>query len=73
MKRIITPGVREKVEYYCDRHPDRESFAEVKTSCWYGSQFDLLNLEMHLCDECMKEFYDHVKEKYGVEPKEVWI
>jgi hypothetical protein len=70
MKKIIQPLIRERAQYYCDKHPDRECHAEVKTMCWYGSTFDLLNLEMHLCDECMKEFYDLVKERFGVEPKE---
>jgi hypothetical protein len=70
MKKIISPAHRELAEYYCDRHPDRICQNEIKTMCWYGSDFDLMNLEMHLCNECMEEFYDYIKNNFGVEPKE---
>ena len=68
MKKVIVERVREDAKFYCDKHPDRECYTTVRTSCWYGSQFDMFNLKMNLCDECMKEFYDMVKEKFGVEP-----
>jgi len=70
MKKIDVPAVREEARFFCDKHPDRECYTRVSTSCWYGSKFDILNLKMNLCDECMEEFYKMVKKKFGVEPKE---
>lgn len=70
MKKVIVPAVREEAKYFCDKHSDRECFTKVITSCWYGSKFDMLNLKMHLCDECMEKFYNYVKETFGVEPNE---
>lgn len=70
MKKVTVPAVREEASYFCDKHPDRECFTKVMTMCWYGSQFDILNLQMNLCDECMAEFYKYVEAKFGVSPKE---
>lgn len=70
MKKILVRPIRGESKYYCDKHPDRECFSEVRTMYWYGSQFDLLNLNMNLCDECMDKFYAYVKETFGVEPVE---
>lgn len=70
MKKILVAPVRGEAKYYCDKHPDRECSSEVRTMCWYGSQFDLLNLNMNLCDECMDKFYALVKENFGMEPIE---
>ena len=71
MKKIITERVREDSKYFCDVHPNRECFSGVNTTSWYGSEFDLMGAEFHLCDECLKEFYAHLKQKYNVEPKEL--
>ena len=70
MKKVIVPRIREDAKYYCDKHPDRECYTSIRTSCWYGSQFDLLNLHANLCDECMAEFYQMMKDKFNVEPVE---
>lgn len=74
MKKIITKRVDEESKYFCDKHPDRECYTKVMTQCWYGSEFDLLNIKMNLCDECMGKFYKMVKENFGVEPQEeeIW-
>lgn len=68
MKKIITPAIHEEASYFCDKHPERECFTEIRSSCWYGSGFDMNNIKMNLCDECMEEFYKIIKEKFGVEP-----
>ena len=70
MKKILVEKVREEAKYFCDKHPDRECFTKVVTTCWYGSRFDMDTLKINLCDECMEEFYKLVKENFGVEPKE---
>lgn len=72
MKKVNIPAQREEAQYFCDKHPDRECYNQVNTKCWYGSEFDMLNLEMHLCDECMLKFYAWVKETFGVEPQDDW-
>jgi len=68
MKKIIKKPVRERAKYFCDKHKDRECYTTVKTICWYGSKFDLNNLDMNLCDECMERFYKYIKKTFGVEP-----
>jgi len=70
MKKVIVERVREDAKYFCDKHPDRECYTSVRTSCWYGSEFDMLNLNANLCDECMTEFYQIMKDKFNVKPTE---
>jgi len=73
MKKVITQGVLEDAKYFCDKHPDRECYSELKTASWYGSEFDWSGIEIHLCDECMNEFYKHCLETYGMKPKHIEI
>lgn len=72
MKKIIQQPVREESKFFCDRHPDRECFSRLFATSWYGSKFDSLSMEVHLCDECLEEMYRLFKEKFGVEPKDTW-
>lgn len=73
MKKIIVQKALEEAQYFCDKHPDRECFSELKTASWYGSNFDLTGLEVHLCDECLAEMFKLVEEKFGVKPKDIEI
>lgn len=66
MKKIIVQKALEEVQYFCDKHPDRECFSELKTASWYGSKYDLTGLEVHLCDECLEEMTKLIEEKFGV-------
>jgi hypothetical protein len=70
MKKVIVEKVREQAKYFCDKHPDRECYTEVRSSCWYGSQFDLLNIKVNMCDECLAAFYAYIKENFRIEPIE---
>ena len=71
MKKIITTGVVENSEYYCDKHPDKECFSELKTISWYGSEFDLTGIEIHLCDECLEEMYKLLEKEFKIKPKDI--
>jgi len=71
MKKVIKEKILEESNYYCDIHPDRECFSQVESVSWYGSKFDLMKAEFHLCDECLTEFYNHIKQKYNAEPQEI--
>ena len=71
MKKIITKGVVENSEYYCDKHPDKECFSELKTISWYGSEFDLTGIEIHLCDECLEEMYKLLEKEFKIKPKDI--
>lgn len=71
MKKIVTQKVHEEVLYYCDKHPDRECYSELRTMSWYGSQMDMLGIEIHLCDDCLMEVYDLLDKKFGVKPKDI--
>lgn len=75
MKVVKQPAVSiiEEAEYYCDKHPERRCYSRLETLSWYGSDYDLMSAEVHLCDECLKEMYSLIKEKFGVEPKELDI
>ena len=73
MKKIVTEGVMEEATYFCDKHPDRECFSELKTASWYGSKLDMMGIELHLCDECLTTFYEECYEKYKTTPKDLEI
>lgn len=73
MKKVIVKPVREEAKYFCDRHPRRECYSELKTMSWYGSKFDMLSAEIHLCDECLEELYRDLKLKFKVEIKDIII
>lgn len=73
MKKVIVEGVLEEAKFYCDRHPDRECFSELKTASWYGSSHDLTGIEIHLCDQCLEEMYSLLQQKFGVKPKDIEI
>ena len=70
MKKVTTPRVHEVAEYFCDKHPDKLCYSTLKTSCWYGSAFDMLNIKANLCDDCLVELYDFLKQKFNIEPEE---
>lgn len=70
MKKIIKPYQNEEAKYFCDKHPDREAYFQVENIAWYGSQFDCMNVQVHMCDECSAQFFKYVKDEFGVEPTE---
>jgi len=72
MKKIIVQPVREEAQFFCDKHPDRECYSELKTLSWYGSGFDNMVIEIHLCDECLEQLYAEIKENFGIEPKDIF-
>ena len=73
MKRITQESVIEEAKYFCDKHPDRECFSELKAASWYGSKFDMMGIEIHLCDECLTDFYTECWAKYIMKPKDIEI
>lgn len=70
MKKVIKPHQYEEAEFYCDRHPDRQCFSSLKTNSWYGSQFDMTGVEIHLCDECLGVLYKLLEQLFGVKPQD---
>lgn len=73
MKKVIVEGVLEEAKYFCDKHPDRECFSEVKCASWYGSEFDMMGLELHLCDACLFDLYKQLQKDFNVTPKDIII
>lgn len=71
MKKIIVQKVQEEAEYYCDKHPNRKCYSELKIISWYGSRFDMMGIEIHLCDECLTEMYKILETKFGIKPKDL--
>lgn len=70
MKKILKKYRPEEAEYYCDKHPDRVCYTELKVLSWYGSCYDTNLLTLHLCDECVKKMYGKIKKEFGIEPQE---
>ena len=52
MKIVSQKECTEQAKYYCDWHTDVECHNIVKTESEYGSEFDLQQTEVHLCDIC---------------------
>jgi hypothetical protein len=71
MKKVLVEKVREDAIYFCDRHPYRECYSELIASSWYGSVFDMMAIEIHLCDECLTEMYELLEKKFGIKPKDI--
>lgn len=73
MKKVNVEKVLEEAQYFCDKHPDRECFSELKTASWYGSKFDLTGIEIHLCDECLEAMYKLLAAQFNTKPKDIII
>lgn len=73
MKKISVEKVLEEAQYFCDKHPDRECFTELKIASWYGSKLDMTGIEVHLCDECLDAMYKLLEAQFHVKPKEIEI
>lgn len=71
MKKILTEKVLEDAKYFCDKHPERECYSQLQTMSWYGSNYDLSGVEIHLCDECLTEVFKLLEERFGVKPKDL--
>lgn len=69
MKKVIKPFQSEQAKYYCDKHPNKEVFSELNWQFWYGSQYDLDLITVHLCDECAKKLREQLKKNFGITPK----
>lgn len=54
MKNVITPGVKEEVEYVCDSCK-AEAFTQLTIHSWYGSEYDMTQASIHFCDKCAKK------------------
>lgn len=68
MKKVIVQKTQEEAEYYCDKHPDRKCYNELKTCSWYGSKFDMMSVNINMCDNCLDEMYNLLEIKFGVKP-----
>ena len=71
VKKIIQKSAREEAQYFCDKHPDRECFSELKSVSWYGSIFDMTGIELHLCDECLKEMFEQLENQFGTKLNDI--
>ena len=73
MKKEVFDGALSETKFYCDKHPDRECFSEVKSASWYGSEFDMTGIELHLCDSCLFDLYKQFQRDFKVSPKDIII
>jgi hypothetical protein len=55
-------------EFYCDnpKHKnDVRAFGQSLIHFWYGSESDMTQSKVHLCDDCAKEVLSFLKQKFG--------
>jgi len=71
VKKVITEAIIEEAKFYCDLHKDRECFSELTISSWCGSKYDMMGIELHLCDECLNIIYDNLYKTFLIKPKEI--
>jgi hypothetical protein len=65
MKKIIKSQQVEEAEYFCDLIPGQKAFSHLKLHSWYGSNHDMLILELDLCDDAVDEIMELLRSKYG--------
>ena len=63
MKKIITPGVREESELFCDV-TGKPAVARLAMRFGYGSSRDMDVLKVDLCDEVAEEILKLLQSKY---------
>lgn len=63
MKKIL---VKEESCYICDLHPEKECQSEVSIIAWYDSDFDLTDIKINLCDNCLKKLLDFIKNEFKI-------
>lgn len=73
MKQITKERQAEEAKFFCDNHPDKECFSELRINSWYGSKYDLNYLVMHLCDDCLQVVYEQFENDYHIKPTEIPI
>jgi len=73
MKKILTHEVLEEAKYFCDNHPSKECYSEITSASWYGSEYDMTGIEIHLCDDCLKDFYKFLEQKFELHPTKIII
>lgn len=73
MKKVIKKYCPSEIKYFCDKHPDRECYSQLKIKSWYGSEFDTDVIEVELCDECVKNLYKYLKKKFNKTPEKTSI
>ncbi len=73
MKKVSQPHQSEVATYFCDKHPERECATQLEMISWYGSIYDLTKVEVHLCDECVKEMRELLEQKFKVKPEDIMI
>jgi len=72
MKKITVQPVHEEAQFFCDKHPERECYSELKTMSWYGSEFDNMGIKIHLCDVCLFDMFKYLQKEFGVTPKDLY-
>jgi hypothetical protein len=70
MKVTLRESQAEVYKLFCDKHPEIECFNEVNTSSWYGSAFDLLGTQVHLCDDCMYKLRNFLELEFNAKFQE---
>lgn len=67
MKRSkIEPG---QSEFLCDNEhhhgEEHPAYGQLTIHFWYGSEFDMKQGALHLCDECSKDIMFLIKKEFG--------
>jgi hypothetical protein len=51
----------------CKNHKEKQAHGKLTMWFWYGSEYDIKQGSIHLCDECAKEVMNYLKQKFNTE------
>lgn len=66
MKKVLqaaVPAVPEVAEYYCDFHPERRAYAQLKITGGYGSDIDMQTYAFDLSDNAVQEVLAFIRDR----------
>jgi len=62
---VSTPEFRRD----CKKHSAEQAHGQLNMWFWYGSEYDMKQGTLHMCDKCAKEVIDYLKQKFDIEGK----
>ena len=65
MRKVIVPYQAEQSIKYCDKHKKRECAGNLWLTFGYGSQYDLSEVSIDMCDECADKLSRYLKKEFG--------
>ena len=64
-----TPPYGTTPEFKCDckcHKNDKQALGQLSMWFWYGSEYDMKQGNIHMCDECAKDVMKYLNEKFKI-------